>query len=129
MALSLHERRVIADLERSLTREDPRLSKQLADFGRARPEPVRAPPPAEASPEDRTGALRARRITAWSSALALTLLCLALALSAAGLLLAAGAAVLGGVACWAVYRCRHRQPGGPPGARQPGGPPGAERDR
>jgi Flp pilus assembly protein TadB len=109
MVLSLHERRVIADLERSLTREEPELSRTLADFGRAHPEPLRAPP-VQAAPEDPAAAVRARRITSWSSGLALTLMCVALALSAAGLLLAASAAALAGVACWAVYRCRrHRQ--------------------
>ncbi|CAG7648196.1 DUF3040 domain-containing protein [Actinacidiphila bryophytorum] len=108
MVLSLHERRVIADLERSLTREEPELSKTLADFGAPRPEPLRAPP-VEAPPEERT-AVRARRITSWSSALALMLLCVALALSAAGLLLGASVTALLGVVCWLVYRCqRHRQ--------------------
>jgi Flp pilus assembly protein TadB len=109
MVLSLHERRVIADLERSLTREEPELSQRLADLGRPRAEPLRAAPPVEAPPDDRT-AVRARRVTSWSSALALMLLCVALALSAAGLLLAASVTALTGVACWLVYRCkRHRR--------------------
>ncbi|NUS11116.1 MAG: DUF3040 domain-containing protein [Streptomyces sp.] len=121
MVLSLHERRVIADLERSLTREDPRLSKTLADFGRTRPQPLHAPAPAEPEPEERAGGERARRITTWSSVLALVLLFSALALSAAGLLLAASVAALAGVVCWAVYRGgRHRQQERPPGS-EPGG--------
>lgn len=109
MVLSLHERRVIADLERSLTREEPGLSRTLADFGRPGQEPLRSAPPVEAPPEDRPPLLRARRMTSWSSALALTLLCVALALSAAGLLIAASVTALTGVACWAVYRTQRRR--------------------
>lgn len=109
MVLSLHERRVIADLERSLTREEPGLSRTLADFGGPRQDPLRSAPPAPAPPEDRPPPVRGRRLTAWSSGLALTLLCVALALSAAGLLIAASVTALTGVACWAVYRSQRRR--------------------
>jgi hypothetical protein len=129
MVLSLHERRVIADLERLLTRDDPRLSKTLADFGRTRPEPLHPPaPPApevEATPVEPPGAERARRVTAWASVAALVLLFAALALSAAGQLLAASVCALAGVASWAVYRAgRHRSPDPPPPGRGPGPGPG-----
>lgn len=116
MVLSLHERRVIADMERSLTQEEPRLSKKLADFGRAHPEPIRPAPPAELPPADPFGDRRARRTTVWSIALALTLMSVALVLAAAGLLAAASASALAGIACWALYRRRrNRGPAGPPG--------------
>ncbi|MFI0900400.1 DUF3040 domain-containing protein [Streptomyces sp. NPDC020983] len=123
MVLSLHERRVIADLERLLTRDDPRLSKTLADFGRTHPEPLHptAPPAPEAGqePAGPPGAERARRVTVWASVLALVLLFAAFALSAAGQLLAASVCALSGVASWGVYRAgRHRGPDRPPG---PGG--------
>ncbi|WP_327292884.1 DUF3040 domain-containing protein [Streptomyces sp. NBC_01198] len=118
MVLSLHERRVIADMERSLSQEDPRLSQRLADFGRTYPEPTRPPPPVEQAPAERGDGRRAGRFTVWSIAVAITLLCGALALSAAGLLAAATVAALCGVACWSVYRRqRRRRPGGPPGGR------------
>lgn len=119
MVLSLHERRVIADMERSLSQEDPRLSKKLANFGRTHPEPLPPAPSVEAPPADRTGGRRAGRFTVWSIALALTLLSAALALSAAGLLGAGIVAALAGVVCWAVYRRQRR--------RQRDVPPGGER--
>lgn len=120
MVLSLHERRVIADMERSLSQEEPRLSRQLADFGRTCPEPVRPVPPVPPAqappPAERYGGRRPRRSAVWSVALALTLLSAALALSAAGLLAAAFVAALAGVACSAVYRHqRRRQRDAPPG--------------
>ncbi|MFG1808032.1 DUF3040 domain-containing protein [Streptomyces sp. NPDC049040] len=109
MVLSLHERRVIADMERSLSEEDPRLSKRLASFGRTYPEPMQPPPRAEGPPPEWSGGRRAGRFTVWSIALALTLLCAALALSAAGLLAAATVAALAGVGFWAVYRRQRRR--------------------
>ena len=133
MGLSLHERRVIADIERSLSQEDPGLAKALADFGRtrpggrpvepslaspARPPAVRPAPPAEAQPPDEDSSRRTRRAVAWSVAVALTLLSAALALSEAGLLVAAGAAALGGVVCWGVSRRERRR--GPPGPERGG---------
>ncbi|MFI0941488.1 DUF3040 domain-containing protein [Streptomyces sp. NPDC021020] len=129
MVLSLHERRVIADLERLLTRDDPRLSKTLADFGRTRPEPLHPPaPPApevEPAPVEPPRAERSGRVTAWASVLALVLLFAALALSAAAQLLAASVCALVGVASWAVYRVgRHRGSGRPPPGSGPGIGPG-----
>lgn len=127
MGLSLHERRVIADIERSLSREDPGLAGMLADFGQAHPEPIRPaarpappveplpyldppPPPGEPPPpDDRAETKRIRRAIAWSIALALTLLSAALALSEAGLLVAAVAAALAGFVFWAVSRKERRR--------------------
>lgn len=138
MVLSLRERRMIADMERSLTEEDPDLSRRLADFGGARPEPNRTEPggrepppgnqpgpigpapPVMGPPPDVATVRRAQRVALWSLVMALTLLGAALALSAAGLLAAAFAAALTGVACCATYhRAKRRwqgtRPGGPPG--------------
>lgn len=144
MVLSLRERRMIADMERSLTEEDPDLSRRLADFGgagtdqnraaagsrdagprdpdRGEPDPpglIRPAPPVTEPPAEVAAVRRAQRVACWSLVLALTLLGAALALSAAGLLAAAFAAALTGVACCATYhRAKRRWQGGrsgPPG--------------
>ena len=133
MVLSLRERRMIADMERSLTEEDPDLSRRLAEFGgtragpdRARDEqrdprgpqagprdrarPVPPAPPAMEPPPEVAAFRRAQRVALWSLVLALTLLGAALALSAAGLLTAAFLAAITGVACCATYhRARRRR--------------------
>lgn len=135
MVLSLRERRMIADMERSLTEEDPDLSRRLAEFGgtRAGPDRNRAEHPDDRGPESDRGARdraravppappamepppevaafrRAQRVALWSLVLALALLGAALALSAAGLLTAAFLAALTGVACCATYhRARRRR--------------------
>jgi DUF3040 family protein len=134
MVLSLRERRMIADMERSLTEEEPDLSRRLAELGGTRPEPSRppdgqpdarhpesgrraqdragpvppAPPPMEPPPEV-TAFRRAQRVALWSLVLALALLGAALALSAAGLLTAAFLAALTGVACCATYHRAKRR--------------------
>ena len=133
MVLSLRERRMIADMERSLTEEDPDLSRRLAEFGgtragpdrvrdeqrdprgpqagpRDRARPVPPAPPAMEPPPEVAAFRRAQRVALWSLVLALTLLGAALALSAAGLLTAAFLAALTGVACCATYhRARRRR--------------------
>lgn len=132
MVLSLRERRMIADMERSLTEEDPDLSRRLAEFGGTRagpdgsragphddrgPEPGRAArgrpvppaPPAMEPPPEAAAFRRAQRVALWSLVMALTLLGAALALSAAGLLTAAFLAALTGVACCATYHRAKRR--------------------
>jgi hypothetical protein len=116
MSLTVRERRVLADIERALAQEDPRLARQLVRMLPAPPPDEKVPLhwPSESrandSPEEKPAVTRsvwdpepgtrARRFARWCAALSLVLLVVAGLTASTGVLLGAGATALAcGAAC------------------------------
>lgn len=143
MSLSVRERRVLADIERTLAQDDPRLARQMrqmrlspvaeepgpppADRQRAQSPPPRqpaaamGPPPVPVPADDRDerSGRGARRFTRWCAALALVLLVVSDLASSTAVLFAAGAVAV--VSCAGAVAARKAR-GRDPGAGSGGGP-------